>query len=325
MEVFAAAPPCPSVFELAAAEVAAVCVGRGATARSAATSAVARSRPVTGSAPDPCTWGAERRPDAPPPRLAMPCWIRQRRAFPCRIIPGSVIAPDTPYHGQIRARGAQIGGRVRRLVASYTPSTVASTPAAVPYRIRRRRARRRSAVEVALDPCRAGSAQCRHRPPPRPLAALISEKIGSGYVVGYGVDRLLRTSMPARCGGGRRRGGRAVRSDPPPPCLLPVLAYCPYSPAPAPPAVTRARSTPDPHAWGAEWRPDAPPPHLLSVVARCRRARSRAMPDPPTSYLPPISDGGGAAAPPARILPSLPRPQPCRAGSADIAPAAARQ
>uniref|UniRef100_A0A0E0I6R8 Uncharacterized protein n=1 Tax=Oryza nivara TaxID=4536 RepID=A0A0E0I6R8_ORYNI len=40
MEVFAAAPPCPSVFELAAVEVAAVCVGRGAAARSAAASAV---------------------------------------------------------------------------------------------------------------------------------------------------------------------------------------------------------------------------------------------------------------------------------------------
>nr|BAD03133.1 hypothetical protein [Oryza sativa Japonica Group]BAD03727.1 hypothetical protein [Oryza sativa Japonica Group] len=110
MEVFAAAPPCPSVFELAAAEVAAV------------------------------------------------------------IIPGSVIAPDTPYHGQIRARGAQIGGRVRRLVASYTPSTVASTPAVVPYRIRRRRAHRRSVVEEALDVA-PPAVPCRIRPMPPPACS----------------------------------------------------------------------------------------------------------------------------------------------------------
>ncbi|KAF2923316.1 hypothetical protein DAI22_07g180500 [Oryza sativa Japonica Group] len=49
MEVFVAAPPCPSVFEHAAAEVAAVCVGRGTAARSAAASAVARSPAVAPS------------------------------------------------------------------------------------------------------------------------------------------------------------------------------------------------------------------------------------------------------------------------------------
>ncbi|EAZ06684.1 hypothetical protein OsI_28930 [Oryza sativa Indica Group] len=84
MEVFAAAPPCPSVFELAAAEVAAVCVGRGAAARSAAASAVARSRPVTGSAVEP---------------------------------PAST--PDTHHRSQIRMRGARSGGRMRRLLTSY--------------------------------------------------------------------------------------------------------------------------------------------------------------------------------------------------------------
>nr|BAD54272.1 hypothetical protein [Oryza sativa Japonica Group] len=110
MEVSAAAPPCPSVFELAAAEVAAM------------------------------------------------------------IIPGSIIVPDTPYHGQIHARGAQIGGRVRRLVASYTPSTVAFTPAAVPYRIRRRRARRCSAEEVVLDVA-PPAVPCRICPMPPPLTA----------------------------------------------------------------------------------------------------------------------------------------------------------
>uniref|UniRef100_I1NWH4 Uncharacterized protein n=1 Tax=Oryza glaberrima TaxID=4538 RepID=I1NWH4_ORYGL len=104
------------------------------------------------------------------------------------------------------------------------------------------------------------------------------------------------------------------------------LASCPQLPITAAPAVTRARSTPDSCAWGTERRPHAPPPRLPPVVARRRSARSRAVPDPPTScpLLRQISDGGRAAAPPARSRPSSPRPQPCCAGSANVAPAAAR-
>uniref|UniRef100_A0A0E0Q9L4 Uncharacterized protein n=1 Tax=Oryza rufipogon TaxID=4529 RepID=A0A0E0Q9L4_ORYRU len=44
--------------------------------------------------------------------------------------------------------------------------------------------------------CCAESTQCRHRPLPRPLAALISEKIGSGYVVGYGAVSCRIRPMP---------------------------------------------------------------------------------------------------------------------------------
>ncbi|XP_052159445.1 serine/arginine-rich splicing factor SR45-like [Oryza glaberrima] len=150
MEVFAAAPPCPSVFELAAAEVAAMCVGRGAAARSAAAAAVARSRPVTGSAVEP---------------------------------PAST--PDAHHRSRIRVRGARSGGRMRRPLASpchvgstdAAPSRAGLSPDPSSHRIRptmagSARVGRRSAAGCAasspptrrqpspprLQPCRIGSA-----------------------------------------------------------------------------------------------------------------------------------------------------------------------
>lgn len=130
----------------------------------------------------------------------------------------------------------------------------------------------------------------------------------------YPSESELAAAEVAPCAYGRN-GGQIRRR----------LASCPQLPVTAAPTVTRAISTPDPRAWGAERQPDAPPPHPLHVVTSCRRAGSRAVPDPPTSCPPLISDGGRAAAPPARISPSLPRPQPCRAETADVAPAAARR
>lgn len=62
-----------------------------------------------------------------------------RPSQPCRIC---------PRRGWIRTRGVRSSDRMRRIIASCSPSPITALPAAVLCRIRRRRASRRSPVEV---------------------------------------------------------------------------------------------------------------------------------------------------------------------------------
>ncbi|KAF2932724.1 hypothetical protein DAI22_04g020000 [Oryza sativa Japonica Group] len=104
VEVAAAAPLWPSESELAAAEVAAVRVE------------------------------AERQLDPPPPRLP-PKVARHShtRRHPCRISAGSAVTPsaamtDTLHRDQIRAHGAQRGGRMLHLLTSRSQSPSLQRP-----------------------------------------------------------------------------------------------------------------------------------------------------------------------------------------------------
>uniref|UniRef100_A0A0E0I9E4 Uncharacterized protein n=1 Tax=Oryza nivara TaxID=4536 RepID=A0A0E0I9E4_ORYNI len=58
-----------------------------------------------------------------------------------------------------------------------------------------------------------------------------------------------------------------------------------------------------------------PSPRLPPAIADHRRARSHAVPDPPTPCTPSLGARGGTAVSPAHSRPSPPRPQPYRAAS----------
>uniref|UniRef100_I1PIY8 Uncharacterized protein n=1 Tax=Oryza glaberrima TaxID=4538 RepID=I1PIY8_ORYGL len=126
--------------------------------------------------------------------LTSPCHVGSADAAPSR----AGLSPD-PSSRRIHptmAGSARVGRRSAAGCAASSPPTrrQPSPPRLQPCRTgsadvapaAARQWRWRSTSR--RQPCRARSAQCRHHLPPRPLAALISEEIGSGYVVGYGVD-----------------------------------------------------------------------------------------------------------------------------------------